>query len=311
MHKKSAFTMIELIMVIVILGIVASIGAEIISKLYENYIKTRAINRLQTQTDLVLNEISQRLQYRIKDSVIARDANGTSTPAPHYVPLTDANDSYQILEWIGYDNDSFKALKNPGWSGFIDLDSNMTDKNLGTYGKIKTSGSELNTTNSIIKALSDNRVSLDGTTPNRPAIIFSGLSNFDVTQYGWSGVDGNYTFKVSYTPGVNDVLNFDENVSAKGLNEIFEQYHLAWSAYSIVPEGTNTNDFNLTLHYNYQPWENESYNDVNTSVSLLAEHVSTFKFTKIGDTIRLKLCINDAFRSGSDNFAFCKEKVVY
>lgn len=309
MHKKSAFTLIELVMVIVVLGIVASIGAEIISKLYENYIKTRAMNRLQAQSDLVLNEIAQRLQYRIKDSVIARDANGTTTPAPHYLSLSDANDSYQILEWIGYDNDSFKGVKNPGWSGFIDLDSNMTNKSLGIYGKLKTSGSELSTTNVIIKALSNNRVSLDGTSPNRPAILFSSQSNFDVTQYGWSGTEGNYTFKVSYTPGVNDVLNFDQNITS--LNEIFEQYRLAWSAYSIVPQGTNINDFNLTLHYNYQPWENESYNDANTSVSLLAEHVSTFKFTKIGDTIRLKLCINDAFRSGSDNFAFCKEKVVY
>ena len=304
MRKKSAFTMIELVMVIVVLGIVASIGADIIARMYENYIKTRAINKLQAQTEIVLNEISKRLQYRIKDSVIARNNSNFND----YVPLSDANDSYQILEWIGKDNDSLRGVSKPGWSGFIDLDSIQTNRSLGTYGELKTSGSELNTTNEIIKALSNSKVSLDSTSSKRPAIIFKGQTSFDLSQYGWDGVDGNYTHKVSYTSGHNDILNFDENIS--GLNEISEQYDLTWSAYSIVPEGNNTNDFNLTLHYNYQPWENERY-DQNATTSVLAVHVSTFKFTKSGDTIRMKLCINDANLSGGFNFAFCKERVVY
>ena len=305
MRKKSAFTMIELVMVIVVLGIVASIGSEIIVKMYENYIKTRAINKLQAQSEIILNEIAMRLQYRIKNSVIARNDTNFSD----YVPLSDANDSYQILEWIGKDNDSLRGISQPGWSGFIDLDSSQTNKALGTYGKLKTPGSALNITNITIKALSNNTVSLvHGDGLQKPAIIFRGQSNFDLSQYGWDGVDGNYTYRVSYSLGINDVLNFDENTTS--LDEIFEQYDLAWTAYSIVPEGNNTNDFNLTLHYNYQPWENERY-DQNATSSLLAEHVSTFKFTKSGDTIRLKLCINDANLSGDFNFAFCKERVVY
>ena len=306
MFKKSAFTMIELVMVIVVMGIVASIGADIIARMYENYIKTRSINRLQAQSEIVLNEIAKRLQFRIKDSVIARNDSNFSD----YVSLSDANDSYQILEWIGKDNDSFKGVSMPGWSGFIDLDSNMTNKSLGTYGKLKTPGSELNTTDAIIGALSNGKVRLDSAVANhnRPALLFKGQSTFDLSQYGWDGVEGNYTHKVKYTAGTNDVLVFDENTS--NLNEIFEHYDLSWSAYAVVPEGNNTNDFNLTLHYNYQPWENERY-DQNATSSVLAEHVSTFKFTKTGDTIRLKLCINDANRSGGFNFAFCKEKVVY
>ena len=50
MKKHTAFTMIELVMVIVVFGIIASIGAEIIASLYTNYLRTRAINRLQSQT---------------------------------------------------------------------------------------------------------------------------------------------------------------------------------------------------------------------------------------------------------------------
>ncbi|MCK9258063.1 MAG: prepilin-type N-terminal cleavage/methylation domain-containing protein, partial [Sulfurospirillaceae bacterium] len=76
MRKKSGFTMVELVMVIIVLGIVASIGADIISNLYTNYLRTRAVNRLQTQTEIALEQIAKRLQYRIKDSVIARNNAG-------------------------------------------------------------------------------------------------------------------------------------------------------------------------------------------------------------------------------------------
>jgi len=308
---KKAFTMLELVFVIVIMGIVASIGAEIIVKLYDNYLKTRSINKLQFQTELVLGQIVKRLTYRIKDSVIARQA--TVANFLNYKTLLDANSSYQILEWIGKDNESFRGQSNgilsaPGWSGFIDLDSNQTGKSLGIYGKLKTPGSELNVTDATIQALSYGTVSLlHGDGKQKPALIFKGQSSFDIDQYGWKGIEGNYTSIVSYSgAGSNDLLNFDENVSAKGVNEIYEQYDLAWSAYAIVPVG-NANDFNLTLYYNYQPWENEKYTDGNSSV--LVEHVSSFRFRQDGQTIRLKLCIRDD-KTGGD-YGFCKEKVVF
>jgi len=293
---KKAFTMLELVMVIVIMGIVASIGANIVAKLYENYLKTRSINKLQAQTELVLDQIAKRLESRIKDSVIARQSANFS----EYVPLTDANASYQILEWIGKDTESFKGKRNPGWSGFIDLDHNSTAK-----PNLVTSGSELNTTSAIISALSNGQVDLNGTLQH-PAIIFKGQADLNLSHFGWDGTRGEYTLRVTRVD--NTTLGLVD-ANATFPNEIFEQYDLAWSAYAIVPEGT-ANDFNLTLHYNYQPWEDERY-DQNATTSLLMQNVSTFKFTKIGDTIRLKLCIHDNNRSGIDNFAFCKEKVVY
>jgi prepilin-type N-terminal cleavage/methylation domain-containing protein len=306
---KKAFTMIELVMVIVVMGIVASIGADIIANLYENYLKTRSIDRLQSQTEAVLDQISKRLKYRIKDSVIARDVNGTNP----YVELSalTAGQDYEILEWIGKSNESFLGEHNgtrvvPGWSGFVDLDSNETNSTAGT---LKTRGSRLDFANRIISALSYGTVDLNGTAAQRPAIIFKGKDFLDVNQYGWNGVDGNYTYKV--TMQSNDVFDFNET----NPTTIYEQYDLAWTAYALVPEG-DTNDFNLTLHYNYQPWHNEEYDD-NTTInpdirkSVLMEHVSTFRFTQIGETIRIKLCINDDNRSGDYNFAFCKERVVF
>ena len=303
---KKAFTMLELVFVIVIMGIVASIGAEIIVKLYDNYLKTRSINKLQFQTELVLDQIAKRLTYRIKDSTVAKE-NSSSL----YVPLADANSSCHILAWIGKNYEGFLGESNgsrvvPGWSGFVDLYSSDTIQT-----QIKTSGSELNITDNIIKALSYNTVSLLATdTAPRPAIIFKGLSGYDVSKYGWNGGDGNYTLKVKYSDtGNKDILKFDENITAKGVTEISEQYDLAWSAYALVPEGSSQDDFNLTLYYNFQPWDGDDYNSTGTKHSVLMEHVSTFRFIQIGETIRIKLCIRDD-KTG-DGYGFCKEKVVF
>jgi len=290
---KKAFTMLELVFVIVILGIIASIGAEIIANLYENYLKTRAINRLQTQTELALDQIAKRLQYRIKDSVRAIDPTGTLNS----VPLTDANSSYTILEWLGSSNESFLG----GWTGFIDIDSNDTNESANPK-TLKTSGSDLNITNNIIQALTNNNVSLDAGSDN-PAIIFKGKSTYDVNDYYTQGIN-NHTLKVRRNG--KDILTItpDDNTT-----EIFEQYYLSHSAFAIVPEGADVNDFNLSLKYNYEPWNTENYNTGSSSV--IMEHVSTFRFTQIGETIRIKLCVNESLSRSDYNFAFCKERVIY
>ncbi len=300
---KRAFTMVEIIMVIIVLGITASIGADIIAKLYKNYIETRAINRLEAQTEIALEKIARRLKYRIKDSTITRDDTNYSD----YVSLANTNNSYEILEWIGKDSDSLRgeyngSVNRPGWSGFIDLNSPDTNKSAKT---IKTPGSDLNITNDIIKKLSYGSVDMLDNTKDKPAIILKGLTSYDLSQYGWNGVDGNYTIKVKFNQANPDILEINDTQVP---DELFEQYDLSWTAYAIVPEG-NSSDFNLTLYYNYQPWEDENYTDGNKT--LLLQNVSTFKFMQIGDTVRIKLCVHDNNRSGNFDFAFCKEKVVF
>ena len=74
-----------------------------------------------------------------------------------------------------------------------------------------------------------------------------------------------------------------------------------------MPEPFGSDDFNLTLYYNFQPWDGENYTQGESSV--LMEHVSSFKFMQYGETIRIKLCIRDD-KTGGD-YGFCKEKVVF
>ena len=136
----------------------------------------------------------------------------------------------------------------------------------------------------------------------------------NMSRFGWDipnlapiTFDNNATIKVFYQVGDNTHLHFTD----RGSRDICEQYLLAWTAYAIVPEGdvNNTKDFNLTLRYNYQPWNGENYADDGTSV-LLAEHVSTFRAMQVGNSIRIKVCIQDGNITGTP-YGFCKEMVIY
>ena len=55
---KSAFSMIEVVFVIVVLGIVASIGSQIIVQVYESYIMQRAMHRTSIKTELAITQLS-------------------------------------------------------------------------------------------------------------------------------------------------------------------------------------------------------------------------------------------------------------
>lgn len=314
MKKRPAFTMIELVMVIIVFGIVASIGAEIVASLYTNYLRTRAINHLQSQTEIVLEQIAKRLQYRIKDSVRAIKPGSI-------VPLPSADSTYGTIEWIGISNESFLGKHDgitvvPGWSGLIDMDSNNTKLATRT---LETPGSRLDFARDIILALTNGDVDMNNENGNLPALIFKNSKPlYNVNNYYTQG-GGNYTVRISKVAGVNTRLHIpnDDNLTdfdqdGIGSGDIFEQYYLSHSAYALVPIG-NANDFNLTLRYNYQPWQGETYADaaVINAASVLAEHVSTFRIRQEGDVVRIKLCIHDNNQSGNFDFSACKEKVIF
>lgn len=317
MKKHSAFTMIELVMVIVVFGIVAAIGAEIVASLYNNYLRTRAINRLQSQTEITLEQIAKRLQYRIKDSVrVTIDDGGTWKALPD-AAQTNAGD-HSIVEWIGISNESFLGEHNgtsvvPGWSGLIDMDSNNTKLATRT---LETPGSRLDFARDTILALTNGDVDMNNEAGTLPALIFKNSKPlYNVNNYYSQGA-GKYTVHVSKVAGVNTRLHIpvDDNLTdfdndGVGSGDLFEQYYLSHTAYAILPDSGNSTDFTLYLQYNYQPWYGDTYQ--NASQTILAEHVSTFRIRQEGDVVRIKLCMHDNNQSGNFDFSACKEKVIY
>jgi prepilin-type N-terminal cleavage/methylation domain-containing protein len=311
MLLRKAFTLLEIIFAIVILGILASIGSEIISKIYQNYLYSKGVSFLETETAHALDIIAKRLQYKIDYSMILREINsstGNPTTSIIFANMADPNKEY-VLEWIGYDYDSFRGIydstKNsniPGWSGFVDIDNNETN-----LTQIITPGSKLiSIAEPIMNALSFGAVSLIDATKEKPALLYREIPvNLDINSFGWNkGYNGsgdyNHTEKVK---ALNEItLSF---LDSKSKRTIFEQYYLSFSAYAVKLD-KNTNE--LILYYNYRPWYAQKYTDGNQAI--LLNNTSTWKILKIDKTLRLKLCAYKQL-SKDDNITVCKEKVVY
>jgi len=245
-----AFSMLELVFVIVILGIVASIGSEMIVKVYESYIVQRAEHRATLKTELAATQIANRLASAIPGTVVRRNAlsGGVIEGINDYMTLPGKD--YIALQWVGSDSDSFnyQASTKPGWSGFCDI--NSSSKN-----QIITPGSNLGSISSTIKP------NLGITTTDDFAIYFP----YDTTAY--------------YGTGTGETITLDNNTS-----HIVEHYKLAISSYALVVDQT---DGHLYLYYNFDPTRAIS---IDSTRSLLMENISTFKFKGAGRTIRFKIC---------------------
>ncbi len=200
-NMQSAFSMLELIFVIVILGIVASIGSEIIAKVYESYIVQRAQYRANIKTELAINQIENRLRYAIGNTVGYRVTGKSST----FVKMTESVPANaKVLQWVAYDGESFEAASTPGWSGFCDLASS-------TAGVMVTPGSDLTFANTVNGTAGLKRGALT------PVVYFPDGSEHNVS-----------------LSGTNITL-----ASAISGGEMYEQYKLARTSYAIVDEGND------------------------------------------------------------------------
>ncbi len=298
MQKRFAFTMIELIFVIVIMGIIGKFGVEFLAQAYTSYMYEKVNHTLQSNSGMAVEQIAKRLEYRIKNSVIARETK-TSDP----IPLSDTNTSktYTILEWIAYDNEGFRGITKPYWSGIIDLD----DSNATVLTSPDTNTTALN---ALILSLDANLSNL-----NNAALYFVG-SNSDVkTDYGW---DGNIT-KINAQQGAMHPIkavagNITQFQSSTGTNfaniDIYEYYQLAWTAYAIVMEEYDNDKKmgTLRLYWDYQPWEGEKIADA-THSAILMENVSTFQFMSIGSIMKIQVCTKSTLL---EEHSLCKEKTV-
>jgi prepilin-type N-terminal cleavage/methylation domain-containing protein len=229
--RRNAFTMMELIFVIVIIGIIAKFGIDLLIKAYDNYTFSTVQNRLQSQTATALEEIANRLQYRIKPSVIVYDSTKNIHSPTSFSSLSDASPSLgsnAVLEWIGYDDAGLRGSWNgtmnvPDYSGFIDLNDSNASAMLSP---------ETNTTaeNDVIAALSNKTSDI-----NDSAIFFVG-GDTNVNGFGWHhGTEVTAIHPIESNATNIHILNGNfSGVTA------YEFYQLAWTAYALVYTGSNS-----------------------------------------------------------------------
>lgn len=312
---RKAFTMLELIFVIVILGIVASIGSTIIAQTFESYIMQRAVHSASIKTELAINQLANRLTYYIKPSLLARRRGTTDFDPSNVLPLSDVlpdNNTHTILQWIGYDNDGFSArLNTPSWSGVCDLSASDFNTLVTPASRLQNSTATFPSEATILGNIAPNagRPAVKFLSPNyRPGQAYNSICMHQTTSAN------SCMFPASITG--DNTLNFtgwgDRNAGEMIYSEF---YQLAASAYSVVPTppaalpGTGVFVSDLFLYYDYQPWEGENYLTRDIPNQLIAHNVSVFRFRQEGDTIRLKLCTVEQV-GDTETISICKEKAV-
>ena len=308
---KRAFTLLELVVVIVVLGIIAMMSFNAIMNIYSNYVQTRTVNELETQTEIALEQISKRLEHRIKPSVIARKTDGA------FLALNDSgvnlNAEYEILEFIPYAYEIFNDVpsgsnKAGRYSGYADLAKSSPATGLISPGS--------NFSTEVVETIKDltcredtNATCVDFTKKDGGVVaIFSDVYYNVQDSFGYKG---DITKLDIAKVGVKRTDGNTLEISGFGGKQISEQYHLAYTANAIVPEqSADPKDaangvFDLNLYYDYRPWMGHGYK--NGEKATLAKNVTRFVFTEKNGVIVLKLCM----RAKNSEITICKSKAVY
>ena len=303
--KNRGFTLVEMIMVIVILGILSAGTFVSLKHLYLRVAKSKALSELSLESQIIVNQISSLLYERVPSSVIGYD-----DVSGNFESIYSLNSTYHILEWIGVGIESFKKRD---YSGFVDLDdSNATnftlvspDTNIALLAS--STQKKFDITNNVFN---DDIVSLVfAGTFDDGSIAYS--SEFNST-FGWHGNSANRVF------GIDNSSNGKNIVLKTKPNEIYEKYYIVDSAYAIargedINCRSDANETNtLYLFYNYRPWKGETFcNDGN--VTTLSNEVSGFEIDLLNGSIFFNLTMqrNVPKRSNENSVTISKQKVVF
>ena len=284
--KRYGFTLVEMIMVIVIMGILSAGTFVSLKHLYQRVAKSKALSELSFDSQIVVDQVSALIYDRVPNSVYGYDVSLNKKSIYEIV-----GSDYKIVEWTGLASES---LKRGDYSGFVDMDASDGNKTIKTYDIDKTKMLEI-----LQKKFNKNSL-------NDFGLVFAG------------SFDGGADLNVSTI----EEIKTDSIVLNDKPNEIYEKYYLLDGAYAIArKEDINftcnvlSGDSNVTntlfLFYNYRPWKNETFCSSTTSVTILTKEAKAFEIGLINDSIYFNLTLSRKINGIDKNITISKQKVVF
>lgn len=303
---KKAFTLIELVIAITITAILASIGTEIISTVYQNYIQTRSITKLEAQTELAITQISKRLQYRIKQTLVGYE-NG------EYKDMIECGADCGIAWYMqSYESRRLGEANKIGWSGVINKATIAGDEINLSLGYNDDKVQNLEKVKEIIKSITSSKEEVSKENPI--ALIFKQSEDKAFENY-YDGDNPNKVYKAYFSDN-NIIIKIDKKNKNKD-DKLEDLYYLSHTINRIYIDG----DKNLKLDVipatspSTQANENNSYT--------IAKNVTTLRFTNFANEndiassngLILKICIKDpnlkvGKKDNDPHLEVCKVKAI-
>ena len=296
---KKAFTLVELLFVMVVLAIIAGVGTDILRSLFDNYAVTAQIHRLESVANNAADMIATRLEKRVPQTTAIETS--ADTGAKNYEPLSaiDAKNGRLVFFRKAYELERNFISKKAGASENVARTSGFISelKTTTTTTTTTTTGDSRNFTDTV-EFVSKDTADLN---LNDYELFFSNDSSLLYVNKGdhfgrYYKNNGKKSFAYQCAQGN---IEFRENkfrlvrsncpaststIIRPSMAALVHKFYLSEEIDKIYLEGNN-------LHL-------ETCNIRGTcKKSLLATGVSTFRFSALGSdpniasTIVFKLCL--------------------
>lgn len=287
--SKKAFTMIELIITIVILGIVSAIGAGIIKFSYDNQRKVEAFNALELKSQAAIDFLTTHLNNSIKNSFRLKkdfDTNcKTNTSDCKFVfniKDEELGNNYNIFEWARI---AVLDKRKDIWDG-ISLTKCLTDKTKTSFVDDTTK-------------IGYNKKYISG--------CFSATGNYGIYFLGDNIANTTTFIETDLLGYYNKEIYFDK--SLKNFT-VSNAYVLVDNIERIIYDKNNK-----ILKFYSEPFEDFLKNNTNDKNEILVDNVESIKISNINGVTKIELCLKidglpGSYFSNTTSITACKTGVI-
>lgn len=299
LSNRKAFTLIELLFVIVIMGIVGGLALEALRQYYDGIYRTGEYTKRVEQADQILEQLAKYFENGISASIIRLDENDAAFGSVcNGVPAAGDDTKDYTIAFVSVDNEGIRGF----WDG--------TRWRPGWTSDVRSIGTDVISMDANYTSM----IPLGGAAIFRSDGLGEGAD--ECGRFGWnSAANTNDAYRTI------TAVNSDTNLTLNGMLSIGGQSNRAYVMRTAYAFRARNGVFNM--YSGFEPWNGEQYNDV--PPKLLAEGVTHFAIlydagnttvnSNIGNIYTLKICMqgleDNLSNTNSSSRQICRERIVH